>query len=113
MTAAKYLWARGNMSWLISNPTVRTDETIAPSGTFKISSTRSLIREEVLKLGQRTRKRQIASLKNIDRHGDSSAIQIAQYTTCSRRVSQPDKHGLIYCKTFFNTRQISQFAHGH
>jgi hypothetical protein len=79
------------MSWLISDPTVRTDETIAPSGTFKISGTRSLIREEVLKLRQRTRKRQIASLKNIDRHGDSSAIQMLNILPvvggCHNRIS--------------------------
>jgi hypothetical protein len=91
MTAAKYLWARGNMSWLISDPTVRTDETIAPSGTFKISGTRSLIRDEMLKLRQRARERQIASLKNIDRHGDSSATQMLNTLPvvggCHNRIS--------------------------
>jgi len=91
MTAAKYPWARGNMPWLISDPAVRTDETITPSGTLKISGARLFIRKEALKLRQRARKRQIASFKNIDRHGDSRVMQILNILPvadgCHNRIS--------------------------
>ena len=45
----------------------------------------------MLKLRQRTRKRQIAALKNIDRHGDSSATQMLNTLPvvggCHNRIS--------------------------
>jgi hypothetical protein len=76
MTAAKYPRARRNVPWLISHPAVRANEAIAPSSTLKICSARRFIREETLKLRQRARKRQIASLKNVDSHGGSSVMQM-------------------------------------
>ena len=56
--------------------TTRTDEAIHPSRALKVCRTCCLVRKQTLKIRQRARKRQIASLKNIDHHGSPKLMQL-------------------------------------
>ncbi len=91
MTAAKHPRPRGNVPWRIRRPTVRTDKSITPSGALKICSARCLIREDLLKFRQRTRKRQVAPLKYIDSHDRLTFKQKLNIppvvTGCDNRIS--------------------------
>ena len=87
LPATENAWARGDTVRLAECATTRTDKSVAPAGAFKIGCTRHLIRKQTLKLRQRARKRQIASLKHIDRHGSPPHVDnVAQHTTGSECV---------------------------
>ncbi len=55
---------------------MRTDEAIVPPRTLKVRRTCCLVRKQALKIRQRARKRQISSLKNVDRHGNPTLMQL-------------------------------------
>ena len=74
--ATHYAWARGDTVRFAKRATTRTDKPVDPAGAFKIGRACRLIREQALKLRQRARKRQIASLKHIDCHGSSKLAQL-------------------------------------
>ncbi len=69
----------------------RTDEPIAPASMFKIGRARCFIRNQALKLRQRARKRQIASLKHIDCHNNPKLIRLLNILpvvgVCDNRIS--------------------------
>jgi hypothetical protein len=65
-----------------------------PPSAFKIGRARRIIWKHVLKLRQRTRKWQIASLKNINHHGSSKSAQgtkiLHLVTVCDNPISTVD-----------------------
>lgn len=75
LPATEYAWARGDTVRFAECAATMTDKPVAPAGAFKIGRARSLIRKQALKLRQRARKWQIASLKHINRHGSPRLVQ--------------------------------------
>ena len=69
LPTTEYAGASGDTVRLAGSAATRTNEAIAPSGALKVGRTGCLVRKQALKIRQRVRKRQIAPLKNIDRHG--------------------------------------------
>ena len=89
--ATKHTWAGGDVSRFISHPAVPANKPITPSCAHKISRTRRLVREDTLKLRQRARKRQIASLKHVENHGCPESVQMLNILPvadgCDNRIS--------------------------
>ena len=76
LSATEYAGSSGDAIRFTGYAATRADKPVTPSGAFKISRARSLIRKQALKLRQRARKRQIASLKHIDRHDTPKLMQL-------------------------------------
>ena len=74
--ATEYARTRRDTVRLAEYVATRTDKPVAPADAFKIGRARRLIRKQVLKLRQRARERQIASLKHIDRHCSPRLMQL-------------------------------------
>ena len=66
-------------------------KSVIPPGAFKIGRARRFVWKQALKLRQRTWKRQIASLKNINHHGSSKSAQVLNIlhlvTVCDNPIS--------------------------
>ena len=76
LSTTEHAGASGYTVRLTGCATTRADEAIAPSRVFKVGRTGCLVRKQPLKLRQRGRKRQIASLKNLDRHDSPKLMQL-------------------------------------
>jgi len=76
LPTTEYARASGDTVRLTGGATTRADEAIVPSRPLKVRRTCCLVRKQALKIRQRARKRQIASLKNIDRHGSPRLMQL-------------------------------------
>lgn len=76
LTTTQHAGASGDTVRLTGCPTTRTDEAIAPSHALKVRRTGFLVWKQPLKLRQRARKRQIASLKNVDCHGNPKLMRL-------------------------------------
>ncbi len=76
VAASQNGWAIGETIGIAGHFATRTVEPVAPSCALKVSRARRLVREEALELRQRTRKRQIASIKHVDNHGRPKITQM-------------------------------------
>jgi hypothetical protein len=76
LATTQHTGASGDTVRLAGCATPRTDEAIAPSHSLKVGRTGCLVRKQPLKLRQRARKRQLASLENIDRHGNPRLMRL-------------------------------------
>ncbi len=99
LPTTEYVGASGDTVRLTGCATTRTDEAIIPSRTLKVCRTCCLVRKQALKIRQRARNRQIASRKNVDRHGSPKLMQLLNILpavgVCDNPISTPDKHALI------------------
>ena len=76
LPTTEYAGASGDTVRLTGCAPTRTDEAIIPSRTLKVCRTCCLVRKQALKIRKRARKRQIASLKNVDRHENPKLMQL-------------------------------------
>ena len=60
--------ARGDAERFADFPTMGADETLGPSGLFKIAGTGRVVREKPLELGEGFRKGKLGALENVHRH---------------------------------------------
>ena len=76
LPATKYARSSGDAVRFADCNATMAGKPVAPPGALKIGRARRFVRKQTLKLRQRTRKRQISSLKNINRHGSSKSVQM-------------------------------------
>ena len=76
LPATEYTGASGYTIRFAGCAATRTDKPVAPSGAFKISHARRLIRKQALEFRKRAWKRQVVSLKYVDNHGCNTLKQM-------------------------------------
>ncbi|VAY89069.1 Outer membrane efflux protein (modular protein) [mine drainage metagenome] len=91
LPATEYARSSGDAIRFADCAATSADKSVVPPGAFKIGRARRFVRKQALKLRQRARKRQIASLKNIDRHDRSKSVQVLNMlhlvTVCDNPIS--------------------------